>query len=170
MNRKFSKWHLLCAAVMVLSGCISMTHNYGGFVPDDTVTKQFEAYQMEPDMNYYFSGSESYPNAIMGLKKRFMLDNDLWQPIKPDPQYFSKLIYGMRYKSRETGAFQHGFIMQSPGGEPIGVWYSGLTTKMRVRMGKDNKVVVYTPDMGIYDREGRSRMDIIQRHRLMMTD
>ena len=49
-------------------------------------------YQMDADMNYYFSGSEIYPNAIIGLKKKYVLDNDLWKPIKPDPQTFTRMV------------------------------------------------------------------------------
>ncbi len=138
---------------ILLFGCAALTRNYGTFVPDDSVTRHFESFQMDPDMNYYFSGSSSYPNAIMGLKKEYVLDNDLWRPVKPDPKVFHDLIEGMLFKTGETGVFLHGFVMRAPNGKAIGVWYSLLSVQMKVKMGEGNKVIVYTPEQHVYHQD-----------------
>jgi hypothetical protein len=148
MVMKHLRWKLLCLFAMVLSGCATVMHDFGKIVPDNRVTKDFEMYQMDPDMNYYFSGSEAYPNAIIGLKKKYVLDNDLWKPIKPDPQTFTRMVSDMQYLARYIRL--QGFIMESPSREAIGVWYSRIEVKMIVRMGTVNKIVVFTPDMKTY--------------------
>lgn len=148
MAMKLSRWQLLCLLVMVLSGCATMTRDFGKIVPDNRVTKDFDMHQMDPDMNYYFSGSEIYPNAIIGLKKKYVLDNDLWKPIKPNPQAFTRMVSDMQYIARYIKL--QGFIMESPSGDAIGVWYSRLEAKMSVRMDKDNKIVVFTPNMEMH--------------------
>jgi hypothetical protein len=41
------------------------------------VTKAFEKYQVNSNYNYYISGSDVYPNAIIGLDKALTLEPDL---------------------------------------------------------------------------------------------
>jgi hypothetical protein len=125
--------------------------NYGSIIPDSNVTKGFESFQMDPDMNYYFSGSDVYPNAIMGLEKSYVLDSDLWKPIEAKPKVFKELITGMQTIALNHGMVQHGFIIKDNRGQSIGVWYSILKAKTFVKMEKDNKVSVPTPDMMTYE-------------------
>jgi hypothetical protein len=45
--------------------------------------------------------------------------------------------------------------MKDPTGKRIGAWYSILSIKtMVIKMGKDNEVVVYTPELIIYPGDG----------------
>jgi hypothetical protein len=98
-------------------------------------------------MNYYASGPhEAYPIAIMGLKKQYVLDNDLWRPLPPDPKLFKELIKSMQFEAQKIFEVHRGFILKSPAGQDVGVCYCRLTVMMRLKMGEGNKVIVYTPD------------------------
>lgn len=154
MMRKISKTFLWTFVLLTLIGCASIFRHYGTFVADEAVTKQFEAYQLDPDMNYYFHGSDVYPNVIMGLKKQYVLANTLWQPIKPDPEIFKGFIYSMQSKAQDGGQSQYGFIMKSPDGQTIGIWYSMMFVSMTVKMGEGNKVDVFTANKNVYDKDG----------------
>lgn len=149
MKKKTAPIGFVVLILCGLFGCATMG-NYGTIVPDDLVMKALEACEMDPGMNYYYSGPDAYPNALIGLKKQFVLDNDLWKPVAPDPQSFRKLIQAMQDKAHDHGQFQRGFVMKDTQGQSIGVWYSILDVKMNLRMGEGNKVIVYTPELIIY--------------------
>jgi hypothetical protein len=154
MDEKIKKAFFRIFALLVL--CVSMSCvgiNYGNIMPDAAVTKAFEAFQIDPDMNYYYSGSDVHPNAIMGLKRNYVLDSDLWKPIEAQPKIFKDLITGMQTKALEYGTFQHGFVMKDNKGQPIGVWYSILRAATVIKMGEGNKVTVFTPELDTY-KEG----------------
>ncbi len=147
---------LLLTLAVLPAGCATLTRGFGTFAPDESVARYFQDYQMDPDINYYFSGSDVYPNAIMGLRKEYVLDNDLWRPIPKDPGIFNKMVEGMYYKASEASRFLHGFVMKSPEGRNLGVWYSLSSVKMRLKMGEGNKVIVFTPEQNVYYQdEGR---------------
>jgi hypothetical protein len=128
--------------------------NYGNIIPDTAVTKAFEAFQIDPDMKYYYSGSGVHPNAIMGLKRNYALDSDLWKPMEAQPTIFKELIIGMQTKALERGTLQHGFVMKDNKGQPIGVWYSILRASTVIKIGESNKVTVFTPELETY-KEGK---------------
>ena len=70
MKKTMPKYMIIIGA-LVLLGCAAMTNGYGTLVPDQSALKSLEALQIDPDMNYYFSGSDVYPNVIMGLRKEY---------------------------------------------------------------------------------------------------
>ncbi len=154
MKTASQKYGVLLLSVLVLFGCAAVRHAFGTFVPDQVAEKNFEAFQIDPGMNYYFSGSDVYPSVIMGLKKQYVLDNDLWRPLKPDLQLFKDLINDMQLKAREHGQLQRGFVLKSPEGQTIGVCYCTFTVRMKLKMGEDNKVIVYTPEVNSYPYGG----------------
>lgn len=139
---------MILIAVFLLAGCLG--GRYGNIFPDGQVSKDFEAFKIDPGMNYYYSGPDLYPNALIGLKKEYVLDSDLWKPIKPTPESFRDMILHMQEKAREYREFQYGFIMYDDKGKPIGVWYSIQKARTFTQMGEGNKVRVYTPDLMIY--------------------
>ena len=141
----------LMILLWLLTGCSAITGRYGSILPDDAAQKSFESYRMDPTMNYYYSGSDASPNAIIGLKKTYELDNDLWKPVAADNKAFKSLVRGIQHIADFYQMPLHGFVMKDDQGRPVGIWYSVLTVKTRLlEMGKGNKVVVYTPEIGVY--------------------
>ncbi|MFA5181487.1 MAG: hypothetical protein WC405_09230 [Syntrophales bacterium] len=134
--------------VLLLAGCLG--GRYGSILPDGQVSNDFDSFKIDPGMNYYYSGPDLFPNALIGLKKQYALDSDLWKPIEPTPKSFRDMILHMQEKAREYNEFQHGFIMYDDKGQPIGIWYSILKARTFTQMGEGNKVRVYTPDLMIY--------------------
>jgi hypothetical protein len=148
-NRKpvRTKYGLLVLSALVLFGCAAMLAGYGTNVLDNNVWDKFEAFQLDPDLNYYASGPhDAYPIVIMGLKKQYVLDNNLWRPLPPDPQLFKELIQNMKFEALKIRQAQRGFVLKSPEGQNVGICYCRITVMMSVKMGEGNKVIVYTPD------------------------
>jgi len=46
--------------------------------------------------DYYISGSDEYPNALMGLNKKYTLDSAFWKKIDPSPLRFRELVLQMQ--------------------------------------------------------------------------
>ncbi|MEN6375939.1 MAG: hypothetical protein ABFD75_14320 [Smithella sp.] len=144
---------ILCAALAACAaGKTVFTKNWGKIVPDSEVTKSFETYQVSPDINYYISGSDVYPNAILGLNKAYTLDSALWKKVELTPAKLQVMVVDMKSKARDIGQNQFGFVVLDNRGKKIGVWYSLLTVTAPVRMKDDNKVIIYTPDQDTYEK------------------
>ena len=147
MKESNLKYRVILLSVLVVFGCATLRQGYGTNVLDQVAENKFETFQLDRDMNYYASGpNDAYPIVILGLKKQYVLDNDLWRPISPDPELFKRLIKRMQFEAGAIGQAQRGFVLKSPDGRDIGVCYCRLTVWIGAKMGEGNKVIVYTPD------------------------
>jgi hypothetical protein len=123
--------------------------NYGKITPNMEVTNAFETYQINTEYNYYISGSDIYPNAIIGLDKAYTLESDLWKKVEMTPKRFRELVTDMKDKAGTVhlGMPLYGFVMLDDKGNQIGVWYSILEAKTFLRMKDNRRVIIYTPDI-----------------------
>ena len=151
MIARIVKNGMLLLALWAMNGCTMDSGRYGSIVLDQEAERDFETFRIDPQMNYYYSGPDLYPNALIGLKKEYVLDNDLWKILEPDPKIFKEKIRSMQEMARMHSTFHRGFAIKDPRGKQIGAWYSILGIKtMIVKMGQGNQVIVYTPEMEIY--------------------
>jgi hypothetical protein len=126
--------------------------NWGKIVPDSDVKKQFEIYQIKPSMNYYISGSDVYPNAILGLNSDYTLISTLWKKIEITPAMLQTIVTDMKFRAFNIGQDQFGFVVLDNQGKQIGIWYSLLSATAPVKMKGDKEVVIYTPDIDTYEK------------------
>jgi hypothetical protein len=155
MQKKWVTTFFIMVVLVLLpsAGCTgSLFKNYGSIVPDRAVTNAFEQYQVNPKYNYYISGSEVYPNAIIGLDKAYALEPDLWKPVEMTPQKLRELVQYMHDKVSTItfGLSLHGFAMFDDKGKQIGVWYSILEAKTSLKMKDERTVEIITPDIDTY--------------------
>jgi len=145
---------VMCILIIFLSsGCSgSLFKNYGRITPDGNVTNDFEKYQVNPNYNYYISGSDVYPIAIIGLDKALTLEPDLWKQVEITPKKLRELVQGMQFKVKALSwrLVLHGFAMFDENGKQIGVWYSILGAKTSLSMKDDRTVIIITPDIDTY--------------------
>lgn len=81
-NNKRSALIFLIAALTLLIGC---SGTWGKYKRSDEVKKTYETYQVLPDYNYYYSGSNVRPEAVMGIQKDYTLTSaDLWTAVDLD--------------------------------------------------------------------------------------
>ena len=125
---------------------------FGSFEPSKKITQAFETYQVNPDLNYYFSGSDVYPNAIMGLNKRYTLDTPLWQPVSMTPGKLRDMVQWMQQRADELGLYQLGWSMRDEKGHEVGIWYSILSATTSIKIEGNNKVDVARPPQDTYIR------------------
>jgi len=70
--------YLFLALCVVLTACTGqLFRNYGRIDPNQAVTEAFERYEVNPNLRYYISGSDLFPNALMGLHREYRLESGL---------------------------------------------------------------------------------------------
>jgi len=142
---------LLCLGAAACTG--TLFRNYGRINPDGETTRAFENYRVNGELNYYISGSDLYPNALMGLHRDHRLDpGTLWKRVSMTPILMKEIVGFMQAKASEYQQFQYGFEISDDQGRPIGVWYSILSARTFIRMQEDGTVRIDTPPLEIYEK------------------
>ncbi len=73
-----------------------------GSIPSKEMTRAFESYQVNADFRYYISGSDLYPNALMGLHRDYRLDPEtLWKEVTMTPTKMKEIVENMKTKADE---------------------------------------------------------------------
>ena len=60
------------------------------------MTKAFGKYRINPKYNYFISGSDVYPNAIIGIDKSCAVESDLWKKIDMPLTKMHELVRNMK--------------------------------------------------------------------------
>jgi hypothetical protein len=159
--KRNSGMYLFVALCLVLAACTgNFFREYGRIDPNREVTGAFERYEVNPDFRYYVSGSDLYPNALMGLHRGYRLDPEtLWKEVEMTPERMKGIVEHMRTKASEFFQHQYGFAITDNGGRPIGVWYSILKARTFVRVKEDRIVRIDTPDLDTYNELSRGGGD-----------
>jgi hypothetical protein len=158
--RKISIAFLMMFAALTFAcvGCAGlMAGKYGAMVPDSGAAAAFESFQLSAGLHYYVSGSDEYPNAMLGLNREYVLDSSLWKRIDPTPARFRDLVLQMQTRAGQIGYRQYGCAVLDDQGSQIGIWYSILPARTPVVMKGDRHVEVYTPDIDTYLRYENSK-------------
>lgn len=152
--KKNALLYLLLAACLSALACAGpLFRNYGRINPSNEATRAFENYQVNTEYRYYISGSNLYPNALMGLHRDYRLDPEtLWKEVAMTPGRMKEIVEHMKTKAAEYRRLQYGFEMSDDKGRPIGVWYSILTAPTFLRMQENGAVRIDTPELDTYEK------------------
>jgi hypothetical protein len=151
-------FYLIMVLCMSMVACASLSRNYGRFIASAEVTKELEGYQVNPDFRYYISGSDLYPNALMGLDRNYHLDPaTLWKEVDMSPPQMKAIVDAMKSKVFTLFTTLHGFTLTDNNGRPIGIWYSILKARTFVRINDNGTVRIDTPDLDTYESGDRER-------------
>lgn len=142
---------LLCLGFPSCSG--SLFRNYGRILPGGEVTRDLERGVFHPELRYYTSGSDLYPNALIALHRNYRLDPEtLWKEVAIAPEKLREIVGFMKMKASEYGRFQYEFELLDTGDKKIGFWYSILTARTFLRFEEDGTVMLPTPDPETYEK------------------
>jgi len=145
------KWFTLTAVTLSLiiltaaTAGAEATLGWGKIRTDEDVKKSFEKYEVKSSVNYYISGPDNYPTAILGLDKAYTLDTRLWKKVELSPALLQSLVSNMHQLAEDNGVSQTGFVVLDNSGKQIGVWYSLITANTFVKIKEDKKVVIWQP-------------------------
>ena len=128
------------------SGCAIFNKNFGQFVPDNKARTAFETYQINPDYRYYYSGSDTFPVAMLALNKAYTMGNDLWPEVQVTPETMPQMILNMQNQRRMTsGGIHSGFAVLDPEGKQIGILYTYPGLGIALTVCKDKVIKMYGP-------------------------
>ena len=122
---------------------------YGELRPSKEATEAFETFRVDPGKEYYLSGSDVYPNAIIGIDKSRTLVTDLWKRREMTAEGMKELVGNMRSRAMEHMAFLQGFDILDDRGAKIGEWFSlpGMSIVIWIK-GRD-RVSISTPPLDV---------------------
>jgi hypothetical protein len=150
MNIEFLIAVVIIIIALIVLAAQRVGGRYGKISPSREATAAYERFQVAPGQNYYISGSDLYPNAIMGIDKSWTLESDLWKEKALDSQGMKILVQNMQSKSMEQNRILHGFDIFDNRGEKIGDWFSVLGISTTVKITGERTAVVHTPPIDTY--------------------
>ncbi len=158
--KRIERLAAVLSVLALLCGCAAFAGKAGRITPDLEATRMFEADSCRADYAWYASGSHTYPNAIIGIRKDLKLvDDTLWRRLDMNPRTCGELVEGVQRRARDVSQVPSGFSILNDRGERIGIWYSIMTARTGARMLDDRTVLLYTPDIDTYDRYEKDRGD-----------
>ena len=144
---------LLLLGLNVIACSGSLFRNYGQILPGGEVTRDLETGVFHPELRYYISGSDLYPNALIGLHRDYRLNPEtLWKEVAMTPEKLREIVGFMKTKASEYSRFQHEFELLDTRGKRIGFWYSILTARTYLRFEEDGTVMIQTPELETYEK------------------
>jgi hypothetical protein len=161
-SRRNIRFCLLLMAGLTTIACAGrLAGTYGQIDSSREVTLAFERYSVNPTYHYYISGSDVYPNALIGLSRDYHLDPEtLWKEIEMTPKLMKEIVDHMKARASQLMQFPQGFNLVDDKGRVIGAWYSIITARTFIQMKQDGIVRIDTPDLDTYnkfERDGGGR-------------
>ena len=143
---------VLCLiSASALFGC---AENYGKLQRSPQVDQIFKTYRVLPDHQYYYTGPEGRPDAIIGIQNEYTLETTQWTQFNASDDTLRKWVDTINFH-HNTGVryYPYGFFIVDPAGSRLGIWYSiwDWTTVIR----KDDKhIQVFPPAKNDFFEDG----------------
>ncbi len=113
---------LLFVIILVFLSACSF-QNYGKLAMSSKAQEAFRIGHVYPEYNYYYSGRENMPYAIVGIDKQYSVPSKFWIRFDADSAKLKKMASGLY---RDTKDRPYGSDILTPDGKKIGIWYSNI--------------------------------------------
>lgn len=141
--RSFLLLLLLLGSGLALTGCVTCT-DCGSLHRQNDISTMFWNYEAVPGLNYYYTGPEDRPSAVMAMEPSYTVKSSFWKPIGLSGDELSKWMEE-RFQWKQSSRMQfNGAEIHDPNGKRVGIFFSkfdDLVTKFQ----SDNVVEVYPP-------------------------
>lgn len=115
------------------------------FQRDAAVHDAFESAVILPGYDYYYSGPEDQPLAIVGIRRGLSFEPGFWKPIVLTEKQLQDWVWIIQAHTRHTRNRYHGAKILDPDGREIGIWFSFLDWVV-AEVTPEGRVIVHTPD------------------------
>ena len=92
---------IIALAAMILAFWRFSGGRFGELRPSREATEAYTSFRVDPEKEYYSSGSDVYPNALMGIDKSWVLESDLWKKRELTETGMKELVMNMQARSME---------------------------------------------------------------------
>ena len=138
---------LLLSILLSIVACASLSgKNFGKLVPNADVTTALNKAEINPNYDYYITGSDYFPRSILGLDKSYIFDSVLWKKVEFKPEELKELTVRMQQRAINCRRGEFGFVVLDNKDKQIGIWYSILVPGMSIKVLDDRKIIVYPPN------------------------
>ena len=131
---------ILALMTFFFAGCGSAT--FGRLQNSPEVTEAFRKSQILSNHQYYISGFQRVPYAIIAIDPNFQLRSGRWRPIDMDSSTLNQIVYHMEHVYSLT---PRGAWIVDHEGNRLGVWYSSQY-QTKVTRENNNRIVVVSPE------------------------
>jgi hypothetical protein len=113
----------LIVSVSILTFLAGCAKNYGRFVLDAEVSRDFRNGTIQTPYQYYYSGRDTMPYAIIGIDADYTVPSRYWIRFKPAPGQLKRMSENIYGKDQYN---PYGAEILDHEGNVIGVWYSNV--------------------------------------------
>ena len=141
--RKLTVSGIILTASILFSACAVNMASYGRNQVSSEARQTFESYQVLPDYNYYYIGSNVHPDALIAVDKSYTLASEgIWIKLELGKKEIKFMVDTIQ---RNVSNPPYGYNILDPKGKLIGFYYSRWDA-WPVKMEGENKVWIYPPD------------------------
>jgi hypothetical protein len=126
-----------------LTGCIVSSTRLGTIRPSREVEQSFGALEVVPGCKYYYTGSYTNPEAIIGINNEYNLKSRYWTGVEISSAHIRTWVEGIA-ESKGLAMSLYGGKIFAPNGNQIGIWYSPYDLA-RVEMLDETTVRIHQP-------------------------
>ena len=111
---------IMVVLLLVAAGCAT---NQGSFSLDAEVTRAFQTGVIQPQYQYYYSGRDNMPYAIMAIDRSYTVPSRYWIAFQPTPEQLKNMsgnVYGKLVYD------PYGALIRAADGQIVGAWYSNV--------------------------------------------
>jgi hypothetical protein len=128
------------------------------FKRDAGVNAAFENAVVLPGYDYYYSGPEAQPLAIIGILRGHRFEQGFWKPVALDEAQLKHWVWMIDTATRSTRINYYGAKILAADGSEIGIWYSFLDWVV-AEVTPEGVVILHTPDINSSERPRRRFLD-----------
>ena len=157
-------FYLVCCSCVILSlaGCAG-NRTFGQFYQSRAVERSFRNFEISERYNYYYNGREKMPDAILGLRKDYVMQSTFWHPVDLTASKMAVWWQEIRFDwySSLGGSLErvgsNGWILKAPNGDEVGILFSKYSlVAAEFSHGKVVTVNIPQPRTEIYERPWHS--------------
>jgi hypothetical protein len=135
----------LMATADFLAGCAG---NYGRIARDEKTNESFLEGEISREYNYFYTGPQSLPSAILKIEKEYELVSDLWIPFESPEENVGTSVENLQFYHENHGRYRpYGYRIVNCEGKIVGGWYS-IWDWTAVKCLEGNKIDVFPPPLG----------------------
>jgi|GEM_PF-338895 len=123
----------------------------------EVIPKFASSAPLPENINIFFSGPADRPYAVIGIAKEVPFAPNIWRPISEEAENINKWRRMIHDYNDMLANPYFGYDILDPDGKIIGKWISYQRDTV-VKMTKDNKITVYTPDGPVRISDDPQRM------------
>lgn len=126
-----------------LSGCLSCPE-CGTLQRQNDISSMFWNYEVVPGYDYYYSGPEDRPSAVMAMDPSYTIQSSFWKPINLEGDELSKWMED-RFAWKQSSRMRYnGAEILDPNGKRAGIFFSKFDDLVTKFQG-DKVIEVYPP-------------------------